>query len=200
MSYIDDIAEIAYNYVVKRLDEELEMSKSCSGGALRYFSGETVENLIHIIWNELAEADINKINSIKIKDLKGDKVPLTVCDSDGNSINESVDRHCFINGKLVAAIECKTYIDKCYMQRADSDFNIMKMSNNAFKAIIVSLEDSVKSDSFNFFMNRGNIDKVFILADGKRNSEDGKQIYKTPQRLNKSYFKDLVSYLDSLVR
>ena len=104
------------------------------------------------------------------------------------------------NGKLVAAIECKTYLDKCYMQRADSDFNIMKMSNNAFKAIIVSLEDSVKSDSFNFFMNRGNIDKVFILADGKRNSEDGKQIYKTPQRLNKSYFKDLVSYLDSLVR
>ena len=86
------------------------------------------------------------------------------------------------------------------MQRADSDFNIMKMSNNAFKAIIVSLEDSVKSDSFNFFMNRGNIDKVFILADGKRNSEDGKQIYKTLQRLNKSYFKDLVSYLDSLAR
>lgn len=37
MSYIDDIAEIAYNYVVKRLDEELEISKSCSGGALRYF-------------------------------------------------------------------------------------------------------------------------------------------------------------------
>ena len=105
MSYIDDIAEIAYNYVVKRLDEELEMSKSCSGGALRYFSGETVENLIHIIWNELAEADIYKINSIKIEDLKGDKVPLAVRDSDGNSINESVDRHCFINGKLVAAIE-----------------------------------------------------------------------------------------------
>lgn len=24
MSYIDDIAEIAYNYVVKRLDEEFE--------------------------------------------------------------------------------------------------------------------------------------------------------------------------------
>ena len=47
-------------------------------------------------------------------------------------------------------LHCKTYLDKCYMQRADSDFNIMKMSNNAFKAIIVSLEDSVKSDSFNF--------------------------------------------------
>ena len=28
MSYIDDIAEIAYNYVVKRLDEEFEKEVS----------------------------------------------------------------------------------------------------------------------------------------------------------------------------
>ncbi len=111
MSYIDDVTNKTYTYVLQRFVEEKKMAKSVNGGgALRRFSGETVENLVHMIWVELAKVHTKSSSSIDIVDLKGDDVQLTITDDNGDSIDESVDRHCFINGKLSVAVECKTVI------------------------------------------------------------------------------------------
>lgn len=160
-----------------------------TGGALRTAMGDIVENLVEKIWRDLCE----KYPLIDAYICKGVSCPLIITDKEGNQITESVDRHCYINGKLVAAIECKTYLDKCFMQRADSDFNLMK-SSNEFKAYVVSLEDAVATSSFNFFMNRKNIDNVFYLADSKRNSK--KHISRNREAIKSEYVDSLIQELE----
>lgn len=181
---IDEIYEL--------LIEALNEASPLSGGKLRQVMGAIVEDLVEVIWNNFSE----KYPEAKATICKGDTTPIKIIDCYNNSIEESVDRHCYINGKLVLAIECKTYLDKCYLQRADSDFNLMKTSNN-FKGIIVSLQDSIAEESYNFFMNRGNVDKVFYLADGKRNSASDKHISRNTDKIKKEYIANLVNYIEN---
>lgn len=155
------ISEYAYNFLMK----ELEGASAYSGGELRTAMGGIVEHLTDLIWGELQK----KYPQVDAKIVPGPTSPLTITDGCGNYITESVDRHCYIDGQLVLAIECKTYLDKCFMQRADSDFHLMKTSNS-FDAIIVSLENAIADISYNFFMNQHNIDQTFFLSDVKRNS------------------------------
>lgn len=188
------IIEEAYQFILKRFAEQRKLDNEANaGGKLRSFSGATVEQLTRLIWKMLAEK-----HGREAKVIKGDDVPIKIVDEDGNYIEESVDQHCYIGDKMVVAIEDKTYLDKCYLQRADSDFAFMKEgSDESFAAVVFSLENSIKDTSYNFFMNRGNIDKVFIFADGKRNSDKDKRIYNTPKRLNRQYIQEAVEYLDS---
>lgn len=144
---------------------KLEQASTLSGGPLRQEMGDMVETFTDEIWNFLCE----KYPHVNAEIRKGPTDPIKIVDKDGNSITESVDRHCYINNKLVLAIECKTYLDKCFMQRADSDFHLMKTSNN-FEAIIVAFENAAAENAFNFFMNQKNINNVYFLADSRRNS------------------------------
>lgn len=150
-----------YNDLIYKLEDV----SSLSGGPLRQVMGDMVETFTDEIWSSLCE----KYPNVEAEIRRGPNDPIKIVDEDGNSITESVDRHCYINGKLVIAIECKTYLDKCFMQRADSDFHLMKTSND-FEAIIVAFEDAAAANAFNFFMNQKNIDNVFFLADSRRNS------------------------------
>lgn len=153
------------NKIYNNLLSKLEYASTLSGGPLRQEMGDMVECFVDEIWGELCKKYPNVNASIK----KGPIDPIKIVDKDGNSITESVDRHCYINNKLVLAIECKTYLDKCFMQRADSDFHLMKTSNN-FEAIIVAFENATADSSFNFFINQNNIDNVYFLANSRRNS------------------------------
>lgn len=188
------ITDKAYQFVLERFIEEQKFdNESNAGGKIRKFSGETVEQLTCLIWEMLAKKH-NKVAKV----IKGTNAPIRVSDNNGNYIEESVDQHCYIGDKLVVAIEDKTYLDKCYLQRADSDFALMKEgANESFAAVIFSLENSIKDTSYNFFMGRGNVDRIFFFADGKRNSTKGKRIYNNPDRLNRNYIQDAVEYLDS---
>ena len=189
-----DIADNAYRFLLHRFEQQRLMdSMPDAGGRIRTFSGETVEKLTRLIWTSLAEK-----HGIEANIVKGDYDPITVCDADGNYVEESVDQHCYIGEKLVLAVEDKTYLDKCYMQRADSDFALMRgYAHHRFGTAIFALENSINDNSFRFFMNRGNIDDVFFFADGKHNAAKGKRIYNTPTRLNRKYILDAVKYMDS---
>lgn len=189
-----DITEKTYKFVLARLEEQRDLEDvPDSSGMLRTFSGDTVELMTRLIWTELAEKyDRNAIV------IKGDYAPVKITDEDGNTIEESVDQHCYIDGKFVLAVECKTYLDKCYMQRADSDFSLMRENTNeSFATAIFSLEDNIKDTSYNFFMKRGNIDKTFFFSDGKRSSNKEKRIYHTPERIQKQLIADAVEYMAS---
>lgn len=186
----DIIVDSVYNYLINKFD----IAKELTAGKLRCFSGSIVEEMIDLIFEKCAESHQNIDGEICV----GRFVPITITDFEGNSIKESVDRHIFINNKLSCVIECKTYLDKCYMQRADSDFNLMKSYDKNFDTVIVSLENSIADNSYNFFLNRGNITKVFYLASGKRNSKSSKRIYNNPDRININLISSLVYYIDSL--
>lgn len=184
-----DILQKVKEFILEQFAIERELDE---GGKIRQFSGEIVENVAEIIWNSLAE----KYPSIKAEIYTGSNRPYRIIDEDGNYIDESVDKHCYINDKMVLAIECKTYLDKCYMQRADSDFNLMKSYNKDFFSIIISQENGIGDNSYNFFMNRKNIDKVYYLATGKRNSAKNKRIYYNPDRLNDDLILSLIDDME----
>lgn len=169
---------------------KLENASSLSGGPLRQVMGDMVETFTDEIWNSLCE----KYPYVNAEIRKGPNDPIKIVDKDGNSITESVDRHCYINGKLVMAIECKTYLDKCFMQRADSDFHLMKTSND-FEAIIVAFENAAATNSFNFFMNQKNIDNIFFLADSRRNSS--KHISRNREHIKPELVNAFVEKLES---
>lgn len=177
-----------YNFLENRF---LEQQTITEGGALRSFSGETVELLIDYVWNELLKKYSRNGNS-KI----GSKDSFTIHSKSGE-IEESVDRHLYLDGKCVCIIECKTYLDKCYMQRASSDFELIKKEYPDTYGIIVSLEDSIATNAYNFWMEEGFINQTFIFADGKRNSRADKRIYFTyKNRLNREKIQKFVDFME----
>ena len=175
-----------YNELLDRL----ERASNLSGGALRQEMGDMVETFTDEIWNFLCE----KYPCVNAEIKKGPIDPITIVDKDGNCITESVDRHCYINNNLVLAIECKTYLDKCFMQRADSDFHLMKTSNN-FDAIIVAFENAAAENTFSFFMNQGNIDNVYFLASSHRNSS--RHISRNKDNIKKDLVDNFIAKLES---
>ena len=152
--------------------------------------GNMVETFTDEIWDFLCKKYPHVCAEIR----RGPADPIEIIDKDKNSITESVDRHCYINNKLVMAIECKTYLDKCFMQRADSDFHLMKTSND-FEAIIVAFENAAADNAFNFFMNQKNIDNVYFLADSRRNSS--RHISRNRDNIKPELVDNFVSKLES---
>lgn len=186
------IAEQVENFLSKEYAKIIELDTGSNGGKIRDISGKITETLTEIIWNELAK----KHPDIKAEIFVGSEKPYRIEDNDGNYIEESVDRHCYINDKLVLAIECKTYLDKCYMQRADGDFNLMKSYSKDFDGIIISIENSIADNSYRFFMNRKNIDKVYYLATGKRNSAKMKKICYHQERIQRDLILTLINDME----
>lgn len=170
--------------------KQYEINKQA--GKLRAGSGATVEGMIDLIWSHLT----NKYPDVNARITTGRATPVIIIDEDGEEISESVDRHCFIDNEMVLAIECKTYLDKCYMQRASDDFKLMKTQLPNLQGVIVSLEDSIAANSFDFIMNKGYVNKNFFLATGKRNSAVECRIYNTSHRIQDSKILMLVNYLE----
>lgn len=165
-------------------------ASSLSGGPLRQAMGEIVEDFVEYVWVSVSRQYPNLQSRI----VKGADEPITIF----GSFKESVDRHCYINDKLVLAVECKTYLDKCYLQRADSDFSLLKENNKDFSSIIVSLQDSVAKDTFSYFMSRRNIDKIFFFSSVKRSSAPEKHISRNPEWLLENKIYDFINYIKNI--
>lgn len=185
----NEIRKELMNFLRIRLEGEKEIENS---GDYRAYSGNTVEKLVDLLFEKLKEL----YPSLNIECLVGRKSPISI-QSGKYHIEESVDRHIFINGKLVLAVECKTYLDKCFLQRADSDFSLMKSGKKGWKGIVLALEDNIDENSKNFFMSRKNVDETFILYTGKRKSNVLlADTYK--ERENKDLIDKFVSYAINL--
>lgn len=185
----NEIRKELMNFLRIRLEGEKEIENS---GDYRAYSGNTVEKLVDLLFDKLKEL----YPSLNIECLVGRKSPISI-QSGKYHIEESVDRHIFINGKLVLAVECKTYLDKCFLQRADSDFSLMKSGKKGWKGIVLALEDNIDENSKNFFMSRKNVDETFILYTGKRKSNVLlADTYK--ERENEKLIDEFVSYAINL--
>jgi hypothetical protein len=83
------------------------------------------------------------------------------------------------------------------MQRANDDLGLMKSSNQPFDGIIISVENSIADNSYYFLLNRKNIDKVYYLATGKRQSDKYKKICYHTDRIQESLIMDLVNDMEN---
>ena len=187
-----EISEKVYNFILNRLSLIQRIKDS---GKIRASSGRVVEELIDYSWELFAV----KYNNYCFESKIGHQDGMNIFDNKGYSIKESVDRHCYINNKIFCCFECKTYLDKCYLQRADSDFSLMKQKGD-FHKILISLENSINENILAFFLNRNNIDEIFFLSTGKRNSKKEKRIYNQLDRINIDLITAFIKNLDDKIK
>lgn len=143
---------------------------SNEGGKRRKIMGDLGEEIAQKILEYCLK--IQKINNSKV--YRGGEKKI-MCKIDNNAFFEAqVDKHVEIENKLRVISEAKTYLDKTYVERASSDFALIKKYNTKtnFKifSYIISLQDCVKKQTLEFFMRDGHIDNVFILMDLKRSA------------------------------
>lgn len=192
--------------IIKKIDSFYERqlnkiskyaNKNNTGGKIRQGMGDLGEDLSALAWNEIARiySDIEK----PIRPKKGEKNQIKCVNKNGNEFYAHVDKHCYINGKFILAIEAKSYLDSCYYYRASNDFRLLKFySNKKLICIVVSIEDAAKKESKNFIEDEKWVDKAFILTDGKRSS--AKPIWKKEfrKKLNPQKVKKFVEFLDGI--
>jgi hypothetical protein len=144
--------------------------ESNEGGKRRKIMGDLGEKISQRIF----EYCLNLLNFKNFKVYAGYEKKI-MCKIDDNAYFEAqVDKHVEIENSLRIIGEAKTYLDKTYVERASSDFNIIKKYNTIgdkkIFSYIISLQDCVKKETLSFFMRDGHIDNVFILMDLKRNA------------------------------
>lgn len=195
---INNIIDNIDFFYEKQLDEVSRYSnKNNTGGKIRQAMGDLGENLSALAWMEIAKmySDIEK----PINPKKGEDDQIECINENGNKFYAHVDKHCYIDGKFILAIEAKSYLDSCYYYRASNDFRLLKLySNKELLCIVVTIEDAAKEESKLFIEDEKWVDKTFVLTDGKRSS--ARPIWKKEfrKKLNRKKISYLIEFLDSV--
>ena len=168
-----------------------------SKGGVRAFSGKHIETLTKRIMKWcLNNHGITNFEIIK-GDVRGKGIMIY---NDGGSVSIGVDWHLFIDNELVLTVECKSYLDKCYLQRAESEFRSIKEHSKNVKTLIVSGELGVGESTLGYFMALGTVDKSLYLCDGKRSSM--KPVWKEEffKHINRDSLESVIDYINNCVR
>jgi len=174
------------DFYEQKLNEATQWGKKGKMGMVRSTMKDSVELLLDLIW-ETEKGGKSK---------KNDFVNST--SKNGYVLKFQVDRHLYTK-KLAGLCECKTYLDRDMMARASSDFGRIKTGiKEKPKTFVLALEDAVGSEAYDYYMDEGNIDKVFYLLDGKRSPK--KPIWKQKFRksINVDKLKEFVSFIQNI--
>ena len=132
-------------------------------GMVRSTMGTMVENWVTVIFNHI-NSQFNNRGEIR----KGESDRITITNQYGTSIGMQVDKHIYIDGELKCVVECKSYLDRSMMIRANDDIGRIKKYKEGVKGYIFSLENAVASKAQLFIEQEGILDGVFYLTHGKR--------------------------------
>jgi len=169
-----------------KLKEANEWGKKGEMGMVRSTMKDSVELLLDLIWKTEKGGESKKNDFIESTS------------KNGYTLKFQVDRHLYTN-ELKGLCECKSYLDRCFMERASSDFGRIKngISENP-KTFILALEDAVGKNGFNYYMDEGNIDNVFFLCDGKRSPK--KPIWKDEfkKSINESKLEKFIEFIKNI--
>lgn len=154
-------------------------------GMVRSTMGELVEGMLDLIW-ETEIGGESKQNDYVISTSKS-----------GISLKFQVDRHLYdVNDKLVAMGECKAYLDRCFMERASSDFSrITRGLKNKPTTFILALENGLADSAYRYYMDEGHIHEVFFLCDGKRKGSEPVWHPDHKKPLNKNTLKRFIKFI-----
>ena len=103
------------------------------------------------------------------------------------------------DGKLVGIVECKAYLDKCYLERAIVDFKYLSFVTDVPK-VVVALENSVaeKTSKILEHINSDKLSGIFYLCVGKRSSS--KPLYKKEffKPIDEGFYSELQTFMETL--
>jgi len=174
------------DFYEEKLNEATHWAKKGKMGMVRSTMKDSVELLLDLIWKTEKGGESKKNDFVES------------ISKNGYILKFQVDRHLYNNG-LKGLCECKAYLDRCFMERASSDFGRIKNGiKQKPKTFILALEDGVGENAFNYYMDEDNIDNVFYLCDGKRNPK--KPIWKPKFRkcINESKLVEFVSFISKI--
>jgi hypothetical protein len=165
MKVIEDIvALIKASYARHQaLVHELSAAPGANGrgGAMRTENGRFVEHLIdEIVRHAGVPGLVSKKND-----------PMIIRTANGHIKRHSVDRHIYLDDRLVHVVECKTYLDACYLERAYNDMRLFrKYVDPGVGTTLLALEDDCAEDAKRFYADDfdGALDAIYILMRGKR--------------------------------
>lgn len=175
--------ELLNNY---HTDTHLNLEFS-SGGEQRSARGALVENLVKKAWESNGQNYVAKCQ---------DKHTIPV---GGEELQVGCDVDLYKDGTLVGIVECKAYLDKCYLERAITDFRYLEKLTKVPK-FIVSLQDAIAPKTLKILkaVHEDVLAEVFFLVPSKRNS--AKPLYKKEffEPLCKERVAEFSQYLRSL--
>ena len=174
---------------IKYYEDNVKLAASFANkgemGMVRSTMKEVVEGLLDLIWKTEIGGESKKNDFIE-----------SVSKS-GYTLKFQVDRHLYHTDGTMAKIgECKAYLDRCFMERASSDFGrILNGVQSKPTTFILALENSVSDKAYEYYMDEGSIHKVFYLCDGKRSST--KPIWRNPhyKPINETKLQDFVDFI-----
>jgi hypothetical protein len=175
-------------------NQYIKLESITDGGEIRALRGITCENMVDMICKEL-----NIESRVGSKDLQ----TITITGRDGieYTTKHQVDRHLYHKEKMIAIVECKSYLDSCYYVRTCSDFKRMAILHPNIKKIVFALENSISDNSkaftdidFDYVC-----DDIFYMCKGKRSSS--KPIYTSEfsKEICPEQFETFITFLRSLL-
>tara|TARA_Y100000401_G_scaffold52453_1_gene41158 strand:- start:163 stop:741 length:579 start_codon:yes stop_codon:yes gene_type:complete len=191
---MENILQTIDNNYQKTLDECYEAYNNKEMGVVRESMGKLVENFVDDVCDMLNQKfDVD----IECKFGESDRIPIT--NQSGRVLGFQVDKHIYINSELKAIVECKSYLDRSMLIRASDDIGrIKKGINHKIKGFVLSLENAVAKQAEDYLLDEGNVDKIFYLTEGKRNSY--RQIWRPEfnKELDKNVMKEFIENLIKL--
>ena len=178
----------------KTLDECYIAYNNKEMGVVRESMGKLVENFVDDVCNMLNQNfDVN----IDCKFGESDRIPIT--NKSGRVLGFQVDKHIYIDSELKAVVECKSYLDRSMLIRASDDIGRIKEGiNHKIKGFVLSLENAIAQQAEDYLLDEGNVDKIFYLTEGKRNSY--RQIWRPEfnKKLDTSVMEEFIQHLINL--
>jgi len=131
-SYID--------FFESKLSEANEYGKKGKMGMVRSTMKDSVELLLDLVWTTERGGESKKNDFVESKS------------KNGYVLKFQVDRHLY-DTELKGLAECKSYLDRCFMERASSDFGRIKNGiHQKPKSFILALEDAVSETAYNYYI------------------------------------------------
>lgn len=174
-------------------------------GLIRHAAGELVENILQSIFDSMNTFLPSKIVSkVGSSDYLSKKIKYNDRIYTNNHIQ--VDRHVWYQGRRIAFIENKTYLDTCYFDRALADFKkiiqaLKQEGSDPQKCAFIVFAGQI-AGSKNTFMNyeaefwdeTGIVPKRFFFLENTRNAS--RPLYKIKYALN---YEAIKAFVDSIL-
>lgn len=189
---------ITFTSIIEQYETEVDRLPQThfelGGGAARAASGLVYENLIERTCKGLS-LDARKNDYKKTEEVNG------TCLN-----NLQVDKHIYRDGKMVKAVESKTYLDACYLKRAVMDFIELEQSPDVpddVEYAIFAGQNAVGKDALSYYPEffkkiTGKEVKLFFVNPFRKRSSS-RSIYNEQYRsdfvLDKVVYNEFIDWL-----
>ena len=183
-----------YNDTIERA-HKVYNSKGNKGGEVRAIMGSLFETIAY---------QICMLVNPNLVILHNDYKTLALEDDDGNVYTNDVqvDHHVYLRDELVLIIECKTYLDNSMLDRAISNFKLIRRhvkltTDKVLPAVVFTGQKCINDETFMFNKEEEPFDQFVVNSTPNRNSK--LPLHKTLDPLNVNMLTQFADYVYNIV-